>query len=442
MAARPLLGARFAARHLAALTALTALIAGLIAATPAGAVSGTVMTVQSQNLRQPYAWQDPCCFGVDNFMSWTVTGQIAPGDSYTFVPRWPTSQASEIPAMSASVRWSGATTLRMSSSVPMNDEVSAADPRVDHVGEAITAPTVGNSAALCMFFVPNASLPTFSYAVTITNVGTAAATGVTLTGQEANGYTANFAPFCNHADADGDGWNDTLEEGIADLTAPATTTPTEQFTDLASDYLAGHSATSTRDDEVDTYPADVNDDGVVDKADVDRISAWVGQGTGVPFARVDFSGLGPDRYQVQTGQWRRYDLDGDGLVTANDVAWVSAEVDRPVPDAADVIAPWVVFDPATPTSVPRRSAVFLGAYARDNRALTAVRFYANGSALTQQCTDPMTEMNNPDAYHNPAQPQYECVWNTPGKRATVTLTVTATDAAGHSVTATQKVTVS
>jgi hypothetical protein len=34
------------------------------------------------------------------------------------------------------------------------------------------------------------------------------------------------------------------------------------------------------------------------------------------------------------------------------------------------------------------------------------------------------------------------VWNTPGQRAAVTLTVTATDAAGHSWTDTRKVTVS
>jgi hypothetical protein len=63
-----------------------------------------------------------------------------------------------------------------------------------------------------------------------------------------------------------------------------------------------------------------------------------------------------------------------------------------------------------------------------------VRFAVNGSPLTQQCTDPNTEMTNPVYYHDPSTAQYQCVWTTPGKRATVTLTITATDAAGNAST--------
>jgi hypothetical protein len=417
----------------------------MIAGAPAAGATGgstTIMTIQSENLSQPYSWQDPNSFGVDDFMNWTVTGQIAPGDSYTYVPRWPISSASEVPDISASLRWSGATTLRMTSVVPMNDQVTAADPSVDHTGQTISAPVVGSTAELCMFFVPGNAVPTFNYALTITNVGTAAATSVSLTGQESNGYTANYAPFCNRADADADGWNDTLEEGMVDLTAAATGTTTQKLDVLGVDYLQNRSTTNIGNDEVDSYPPDVNDDGIVNQADVDEISGWVGQGTGVPFARVDYTGIGPNRYQEQSGLWRRYDLNGDGLVTAADVAWVQAEVGRPVPDPVDIIAPSVAFDPSTDTSYPRRSSVWLGATARDNRALTAVHFAANGTALTQQCTDPMSEMADPTSYHNPAQPQYQCVWNTPSKRGTVTLTITATDAAGNTSTASLKVTVS
>jgi hypothetical protein len=432
-----------AVRRLAVLISIAALVTSAAVAAPASAAStGTVMTVQSENLRQPYSWQDPCCFGVDDFMSWTVTGQIAPGDSYTYVPRWPISSVSELPSMSASLRWTGATTLRMSTVVPTNGEVTGADPSVDHSGQTITAPVVGTTAALCMFFVPSGSTSTFNYAITITNVGTATATAVAFSGQESNGYTANYGPFCGHADADGDGWNDTLEEGTLDLTIPSAGTTADKMGVVGTDYLSRRSVTSTSGDEVDSYPPDVTDDGVVDQADVDLVSGWIGQGTGVPFAHVDYSGVGPNRYQAQSGLWRRYDLNGDGLVTAADVAWVQAEVGRAVPDPVDVVSPWVAFDPATATSYPRRSGVWLGAYARDNRALTSVKFYANGTALTQQCTDPMTEMANPISYHNPAAPQYQCVWNTPGKRASVTLTVTATDGAGHSFTDTRKVTVS
>jgi hypothetical protein len=420
-------------------------VVGLVgaAATAAGAAPvSTVMTVQSQNLRQPYSWQDPRYFGVDDFMNWTVTGQIAPGDSYTYTPPWPISSASEVPAISASLEWSGSTTLRMTSAVPMNGQVSAADPRVNHVGQTISAPVIDSSAALCMFFVPPGDGSTFNYSITVTNVGSAAATSVKLSGQESNGYVANYAPFCNRADADGDGWNDTLEQGTVDLTAPAAGTTEQKLGVLGTDYLQGRGSTSTPNDEVDSYPPDVNDDGTVTQADVDAISAWVGQGTGVPFARVDYTGVGPNTYQAQSGLWRRYDLNGDGLVTAADVAWVQAEVGRPVPDPVDVIAPWVAFDRSAGTSFPRRTSVFLGANARDNRALTAVHFAINGSTLTQQCTDPLTEMADPTAIHDPTTPEYGCAWSTPGKRTTVTLTVSATDAAGHTSTDTVKLTVS
>lgn len=408
----------------------TATLAMATSARAGGQPVQTAMTVQSQSLSQPYSWQDPSVFGVDDFMNWTVTGQIAPGGSYTFVPRWPISWASEVPAMSTSLRWSGATTLRLTTTVPMNDPVSASD----HEGQAITAPVVNNTSELCMFFLPDSSVPSFNYPLTITNVGTATATSVTLTGQTSNGYVSNFGPFCNRADADGDGWNDSLEQGIADLTSPAVTTPTATDDVLGVDYLAARSSTASANDEVDSYPPDVNDDGVVNKADVDEISSWVGQGTGVPLARVDYTGSGPYTYQQQSGLWRRYDLNGDGEVSAADVAWVQAEVGRPVPDPVDVLAPAVSYDRSGGTSFPRRTSVWLGAYARDNRALTSLTFAVNGSVLTQQCNTPSTELADQTTYRNPAMPQYQCVWTTPGKRTTVTLTVTATDAAGNSST--------
>jgi hypothetical protein len=409
----------------------------------AGAVSASGMALTGESLQQPYSWQDPCCFGVDDFLSWTAAGQLAPGASYTYVPRWPISSASEAPEVSASVRWSGATTLRLSTVVPANSTLSGVDPRVDHVGQPIVAPLVGSTAALCMFLDPAAWGSTVNYAITVTNVGSVTATGVSLSGQAANGYTANYGQFCNHADADGDGWNDTLEQGMYDLTYPAVSTAADQQGVLGTDYLSARSSTAAADDEVDSYPPDVNDDGVVDAADVARIEGWVGQGTGVPLARVDYSNTDANTFGRQFGLWRRYDLNGDGWVTAADVAWVQAEVGRPVPDPIDVLAPVVALDrAAVPATVRRKSSVFVGADARDNRALVSVRFAVNGTALTQQCSDPMTEMADPTLRRSPAQPAYQCVWNVPAKAGTVTLTVTATDAAGNTSRDSMSVTVS
>jgi len=440
-------------RHAVLPSAVVAAAALLLCAPPALAgrpgggggttATGTAMTVQAERLQQPYTWQDPCCFGVDDFMSWTVAGQIAPGDSYTYVPRWPISPASEVPDMSADLRWSGATTLRMTSAVPLSDQVTYIEQSVNHAGQSITAPVVSNTAQLCMFFAPALADAPFNYAITVTNVGTATATAVTLSGQESNGYTVNYAPFCNRADADADGWNDTLEQGAYDLTEPAATTSTEQLGALGLDYLSPLSATDATDDEVDSYPPDVNDDGHVDPSDVADINAWVGHGSGVPFSRVDYSGVGPNRYQAQSALWRRYDLNGDGSVTGADVAWVQAEVGRPVPDPEDVIAPWVAFDPSmVPSAVARRTSVWLGANARDNRFLTSVHFYADGTLVSQQSVDPMTESDSPTGPRAVAQPEYQCVWTSPSKAGQVTLTVVATDAAGNTTRHTTTITVS
>jgi hypothetical protein len=163
----------------------------------------------------------------------------------------------------------------------------------------------------------------------------------------------------------------------------------------------------------------------------------------VPLARVDYSNTDANTFGRQFGLWRRYDLNGDGWVTAADVAWVQAEVGRPVPDPIDVLAPVVALDrAAVPATVRRKSSVFVGADARDNRALVSVRFAVNGTALTQQCSDPMTEMADPTLRRSPAQPAYQCVWNVPAKAGTVTLTVTATDAAGNTSRDSMSVTVS
>jgi hypothetical protein len=194
---------------------------------------------------------------------------------------------------------------------------------------------------------------------------------------------------------------------------------------------------------VDAYPVDVNDDGVVDATDVAIVESWVGQGTGVPVDRVNFTGSGSDTFANQTGLWRRYDLDGDGLVTANDVAWVQDEVGRPVPDPQDVIAPHVVIDRSyVPSSVPRGSGVWLGASARDNRALVSVQFAVNGTAVTQQCTTPMNEAADPTVLGHPTLgPEYGCYWSGAKRAGQYTVTASATDAAGNTSTDTMLLTV-
>jgi hypothetical protein len=366
-------------------------------------------------------------------MTWQVTGQIAPGDSYTFTPQWPTSWASEIPAATAYLGWSGSTTLTMTTVVPQNNVISGADPSVDHIGQQVSAPAHLNTAELCLFTNGDSTTPSWNYTIKITNTGTQTATGVLFSGQESNGYTSNYSHFCNRADADADGWNDTLEQGILDLSYPAAGENTSRFGVLGSDYLASRSRTATVNDEVDSSPVDVDDNGVVDAADVAIVQSWVGQGTGVPFDRVDYTATGASTVANQIGLWRRYDLDGDGLVTGKDVAWVQGEVGRPAPDPQDVLAPRVLIDRSyVPASVPRGSGVWLGASARDNRALVSVQFTVNGNAVTAQCSTPMNEPADPTALGHPtAGPEYGCYWSGAKQAGQYTVRATAADAAGN-----------
>lgn len=391
------------------------------------------MTVQWESIARPNSTQDPAYFQTDDFMNWKVTGDLAPGASYTYTPRWPTSWASELPAATADLTWSGSTTLTMTTVVPQNNQVSGIDPSVDHVGDRITAPVYANSAQLCLFMTGGPSTPTWNYPITITNTGSQPATGVSFTGQESNGYTANYARFCNRADADSDGWNDTLEQGLLDLSYPGAGTSSDRLGVLGSDYLGSAARTTSPNDEVDASPVDLNDDGAVTSADVAIIQSWVGQGTGVPFDRIDYSAVSANTYSKQSGLWRRYDLDGDGRVTQNDVAWVQAEVGRPQPDPVDVIAPRVVIDRSyVPATVAKGTSVWLGAFARDNRALMSVVFAVDGVRVTQQCSTPMTEAVDPTQLGNPAAgPEYGCVWAGSKQAGAHTVTVTAADAAGN-----------
>jgi len=405
--------------------------------------SSTPMTLQWETISRPSSSQDPAYFQTDDFMNWKVTGDLAAGASYTFTPQWPTSWASELPAATANLTWSGSTTLTMTTVVPQNNQIAGIDPSVDHIGQQITAPVYSNSAQLCLFMTGGPVTPSWTYTVTITNTGSQPATGVSFTGQESNGYTANYAHFCNRADADADGWNDTLEQGLLDLSYPGASTTNDRLGVLGSDYLGATSRTTTTTDEVDASPVDLNDDGVVDSADVAIIQSWVGQGTGVPFDRIDYSAVSADTFNKQTGLWRRYDLDGDGLVTRNDVAWVQDEVGRPQPDPVDLIPPHVVIDRSyVPATVAKSTSVWLGASARDNRALMSVVFVVDGSRVSQQCTTPMTEATDPTQLGNPAAgPEYGCVWSGSRQPGTHTVTVTATDAAGNTSTDTMTINV-
>lgn len=91
---------------------------------------------------------------------------------------------------------------------------------------------------------------------------------------------------------------------------------------------------------MEVYPPDVNDDGAVDQADVDKVASFVGEGTGVSLDLID-SEPGPNFVYAQVGPWRRHDLDSNGRVTTHDVDLVRALVGMPVPMTQDILPPTV-----------------------------------------------------------------------------------------------------
>src|SRR5262249_53835429 len=140
----------------------------------------------------------------------------------------------ESPALSARVTWD-ASTIVVTSTLPAND-IFAGTTCTD-IGLPLVSQRVGKEAYVCMFIDPMAGTcnypnvvttstpappgwPTPTYqgvpsTYTITNVGTETAYNVALSGQSHNGWLSFYYNECYRADADGDGWNDSLEVAMA-----------------------------------------------------------------------------------------------------------------------------------------------------------------------------------------------------------------------------------
>lgn len=385
--------------------------------------------VASESFQKRWSGTDPSCFAVDDQYSFSATGSLAPGESFTF-EAVPTCDYAELPAIAIRASWD-ASELEVTSVVPANDGIS------DDLAQAATpvkAAVHGNSAHLCMFTSAWGEGQGFGWAVTIRNTGTETAYQVKLEGQESNGWLTYFHNRCARADADGDGWNDSLEHGMKLLTYYASyPTPATKWTSLdGTNYLRASSSSAAPDDEVDAYPPDVNDDGVVDQADVARVASFVGQGSGIALDEVS-SDPGPSYVYEQAKVWRRYDLDGSGTVSSRDVEIVQALVGAPIPMPDDVIAPSVELrSPASGASVSRGSYQLLEAYGWDDRWLTRVDFFAAGKLVGSSTGGEPTQSQT----H-----QYTSWWKVPKKPGSYVLTAKAYDAAGHSATSSLSVTV-
>src|SRR5262249_31725309 len=160
-------------------------------------------SVQSESFFKRWPDGPSGCFYWDDTLEWKATGSLLPGESFTFVPSVPTCQGAEMPVIIAWATWD-ASELEISSIAPDNDGISN-DFR--QVGMPVSGTTVGRESHLCMF---TAASQQYSYAITIRNIGSQTANAVQFGGAEYNGWPVNYYDACSKADADKDGWNDSL----------------------------------------------------------------------------------------------------------------------------------------------------------------------------------------------------------------------------------------
>ncbi|MGH8507496.1 MAG: hypothetical protein ACREVH_02080, partial [Gammaproteobacteria bacterium] len=264
---------------------------------------------------------DSSCLGEDDALEWKASGSLKPGESFSFTPEVPACSYHPA-AISAVVSWQGSQ-LELSSVVPDNDFASG-DP--GQKGAWIVAPSVGNTAQLCMFPLYDAA--GLDYTITVTNVGGTAADNIALEGHSDNDWAINYYSRCVNADADRDGWNDSLEHSMANLVYPNgyINGIFQPYLLWGSNYLRAEAQTAIADDEVDTYPPDLNDDGVVDGLDVNKLAAHLGEGNGVPLEQISPNAGDAGFYWANTLPWRRFDLDGDGYVSETDAGIVASLV--------------------------------------------------------------------------------------------------------------------
>lgn len=394
------------------------------------------------------------CFGVDDQASWQGGGTLAPGASYTFTPDNPTCSQSELPVITMHLSWSGSTQVKLETTnqfAPALVAANAYGPYYNNLHEVapITSDAGGKQQAnLCLWadasetvyaegLVAPATQITTNYhlpwTMTITNTGSQTAT-ISASGYEANGWDMNIYPGCKRADGDGDHWNDSLEMVSQNLTYYSTVADTSPGkTYQGSNYVLAK-GTATPNDEVDASPVDFNDDGVVDQTDVDVVSRHLGEGDGVSIDQIGPNQGTPGYLYNETLSWRRYDIDGDGMVTQNDVNWIKGLVGQPLPLTTDPLNPWAVIHT---TALHANTSENLYAYAVDNDMLSHVDFYATVSGK-QKLLCQVWGQDAPSQVPDTTNDAYSCYFTTPRAiGAPVAITVTAYDNAGHSYTTTK-----
>lgn len=362
---------------------------------------------------------DNSCLGEDDHLIWEAIGNLEPGESFTFTPQYPAC-AYHSAAITTQLSWEGSE-LELSSTVPYRDFASS---DIEQTGKPVVAPNVGNTAQLCMF--PKYQEEGINYSITVTNIGTDPAKNISLEGKSQNGWVRYYYNRCVNADADHDGWNDAMEQTIASLTRYIGSIDGEfQMNKLwGPNYLRDQASTMSLNDEVDSYPADFNDDGAVDQLDLDKLLLHMGEGNGVPLELISPNPSDAEYFYNQVHVWRRYDLNLDGFVTQADADIVASLFGYTLPLADDIIAPTAsITFPADGATIAKNSYLQIKGHVWDNANITQVAYIVNGRT---ECS-----ATRPAANSYGLSPFYYCGWSVPKRAGTHELEIQVQDGAGN-----------
>jgi Bacterial Ig domain len=370
------------------------------------------------------------CWKTDDRLDFDASGDLAPGASFTFTPRG-ICLPSEMMMTRVKLTWSGATVVDLSAVVAARSNNTYDNAQI---GQTVHAERLGtrNEANLSLQYtsgIDGAGFPPEAPALTpytLTNTGTVTAT-VVLEGQITDWTNTMRGGPDTRADNDNDGWSDAVEimMGYIDPNDhPPNYMRVEPFTTPVGVVDSGS-------------PADQNADGVIDATDVAAVQAHEGDGTNCGMGEVIAQAGQADACAWHNmwdaslvPDWRRYDLNMDGLVDDADTAIATVLTTQAIPPVSDVVAPVVrVRIPVAGTTVPRRSGVNVYSSAWDvGSFVERVELWVDGrlKSTDLDCSNRRYSWNAPKDI-----PPCLTNWQTPAKTGAYTLTVKAFDAAGN-----------
>jgi hypothetical protein len=264
-----------------------------------------------------------------------------------------------------------------------------------------------------------------SYTVTLTNISSETVHGIVLNGRHENDWSIFYYPRCLFADADADGWNDSLEHSMANLLYPNGYIDGVFQPDLlwGSNYLRGQARTAVSLDEIDSMPPDLDDNGQIDSEDLRILSEHLGEGNGIALEAIS-PNPGEAWFHNNTLPWRRYDLDGDGYVGEEDLRIVEQSMGLDGDTGVDRVAPTArVLAPVENQAVTRGEYQLIQGHAWDNAAIAQVEYRVNGRTICSH-SDPVPTF----AYTSPF---YSCWWKVPRRSSTYILEINVLDAEGN-----------